>query len=271
MRSLRTALAGLGLIGLAVGVVTIAVIAASDQPDAPEGAVLVIGSVIGWAFIGTGLFAWLRRPDNRSGALMTTIGFVWFIAALSASDTPGVFIVGTLFGAVTYALLLHMLVAFPSGRLTGKWERRFVGLAYIDTTLIPWIAVLVPPDGGPQRVLRRLPGEPDRDQRPARVRRVDVQPPGGPRSDRDHRDRDPAGPPLAPLVGLLPPGDHAGAVRRDRDALHARLLPARRRHEAPGRGGRGRDRPREPDRLRHRFRLPSSAACFGPGFRAPRR
>ena len=142
MRSLRTALAGLGLIGLATGVVTIAVIASSDQPDAPEGAALVIGSVIGWSFIGTGLFCWLRRPDNRIGALMTAVGFVWFIAALSASDTPGVFIVGTLFGALTYALLLHLLVAFPSGRLTGKWERRFVGLAYIDTTVIPWIAVL---------------------------------------------------------------------------------------------------------------------------------
>ena len=142
MRSLRTALAGLGLIGLTAGVVTIAVVASSDQPDAPEGAVLVIGAIIGWAFIGTGLFAWLRRPENRMGALMTAVGFVWFFSALAASGTPGVFIVGILFGALPYALLLHMLLAFPSGRLTGKWERRFVGLAYLDTTIVPWIGVL---------------------------------------------------------------------------------------------------------------------------------
>ena len=142
MRSLRTALAGLGLLGIVAGVVTIGIVSASDQPDAPEGATLIIGSVIGWAFIGTGLFAWLRRPDNRSGALMTAVGFVWFLAALSASDTPWVFIVGILFGALTYALLLHMLVAFPSGRLEGKWATRFVAIAYLDTTVIPWIGVL---------------------------------------------------------------------------------------------------------------------------------
>ena len=142
MRSLRTALAGLGIVGLITGVVTLAIVAGSDQPDAPKGASLALGAVIGWAFIGTGLFAWLRRPDNRIGPLMTAVGFVWFLAALGASETPGVFIVGILFGALSFALLLHMLVAFPSGRLEGKWERFFVGVAYLDTTVIPWIGVL---------------------------------------------------------------------------------------------------------------------------------
>ena len=142
MRSLRTALTGLGLLGVVAGVVTLAIVAASDLPDAPEGADLAIGAVVGWAFIGTGLFAWLRRPANRIGPLMTAVGFVWFIAALTASDTPALFIVGILFSALPYALLLHMLVAFPSGHLSGRWERLLVGVAYVDTTLVPWIAVL---------------------------------------------------------------------------------------------------------------------------------
>ncbi|HEX5867789.1 MAG TPA: hypothetical protein VFY72_08800, partial [Beijerinckiaceae bacterium] len=81
---------------------TLAVVASSDQPDAPDGAVLAIGAIIGWAFIGAGLFAWLRRPENRMGALMTAVGFVWFFSALAASESPGVFIVGILFGALPY-------------------------------------------------------------------------------------------------------------------------------------------------------------------------
>ena len=37
--------------------------------------IAVFGPIIGGAFIGTGLFAWLRRPENRFGALMVALGF----------------------------------------------------------------------------------------------------------------------------------------------------------------------------------------------------
>ena len=117
MRSLRWALIGLGLAGLLGGVVTLLVVASSDHlGDVLPGSV-VFTPLIGWSFIGTGLFAWWRRPENRFGALMTAVGFVWLFSALVASDTPGLFAIGGLVGALPYALLLHMLVAFPSGRL----------------------------------------------------------------------------------------------------------------------------------------------------------
>ena len=37
------------------------------------------GLFIGWSFIGVGLFAWWRRPDNRFGVLMTAVGFAFFL------------------------------------------------------------------------------------------------------------------------------------------------------------------------------------------------
>ena len=35
----------------------------------------------GWGFIGVGLYAWGRRPDNRVGMLMAATGFAWLVAA----------------------------------------------------------------------------------------------------------------------------------------------------------------------------------------------
>jgi peptidoglycan/LPS O-acetylase OafA/YrhL len=39
--------------------------------------------VIVWSFIGTGLLAWARRPGNRFGPLMATVGFAFMLGALS--------------------------------------------------------------------------------------------------------------------------------------------------------------------------------------------
>ena len=55
---------------------------------------------------------------------------------------PGVFIIGIIFSPLSYALLLHMLVAFPSGRLEPTAGRVLVGIAYFDTTVIQVLAIL---------------------------------------------------------------------------------------------------------------------------------
>ena len=47
-----------------------------------------LGLLVGWSFIGTGLFAWWRRPGNRTGLIMAAAGFAWLaiLAGLSAAD-----------------------------------------------------------------------------------------------------------------------------------------------------------------------------------------
>ena len=77
---------------------------------------------------------------------------------------PGLFAIGGLFGALPYALLLHMLVAFPSGRLRPAWERILIGVAYFDTTVVQVLGVLFL-DTGNRRRTAWLPGEPAADQR----------------------------------------------------------------------------------------------------------
>src|SRR5687767_3637202 len=111
MTSLRRALAALGIVGFVAGAVPL-VLALANEGGHQRELIAVFGPLIGWAFIGTGIFAWLRRPENRFGWLMTAVGFSACIAALRVSTDPWVFIFGLLFIALQWALLYHMLLAF---------------------------------------------------------------------------------------------------------------------------------------------------------------
>src|SRR5215212_3570684 len=85
--------------------------------------IAVFGPVIGAACIGTGLFAWLRRPENRFGALMVALGFSYCLSGLIVTLEPWPFIAGLLLIALPYAVLFHILLAFPSGRLETRDNR----------------------------------------------------------------------------------------------------------------------------------------------------
>ena len=134
MTSLRRALWALAAVGFVFGLAVLALILTNDLLEL-RGAWAVGELVVGWSFIGVGLFAWGRRPDNRVGMLMTATGFVWFVSSLSLSDLPLVFTLGSVLGTVFFAVAIHMLLAFPSGRLQSPTERWIVGAAYTLTTI----------------------------------------------------------------------------------------------------------------------------------------
>ena len=46
----------------------------------------VFGPAVGWSFIGTGLYAWRRRPESRTGVLMVLLGFAWFLVRAEARE-----------------------------------------------------------------------------------------------------------------------------------------------------------------------------------------
>ena len=106
--------------------------------------IAVFGPLIGWAFIGTGIFAWLRRPENRFGALMTAVGFSACLAALRVSTEPWIFIFGLLFITLQWALLYHMLLAFPTGNLQSRLERLLVAVMYFSAVVAAPRAGAVP-------------------------------------------------------------------------------------------------------------------------------
>jgi len=94
----------------------------------------VLGLVIGWGFIGTGLFAWARRPDNSVGSLMTLTGFAFLVAGLSSSNIPAVFTIGAFLSSVYIVTTMHTLLALPHGSLS-PGDRRIVIAAYLLVTV----------------------------------------------------------------------------------------------------------------------------------------
>ena len=141
MNPLRRALLALGAAGVVLGVPMAAVTATSDHTNL-KGLVAALSLLVAWSFLGTGLYLWDRRPDNLTGPLMVALAFSWLLAGLSASNAPGLYIAGSLLNALPFAILTHLLFAFPSGRLRSKWDRRFVGLGYLVTTVAPAIGIV---------------------------------------------------------------------------------------------------------------------------------
>ena len=102
----------------------------------------VFGPVVGWSFVGTGMYARRRRPESRFGDLMILLGFTWFLGGLAAADNGLVFTAGILLGSVWGAVLAHVLFSFPSGRLPAGPARALVIAAYVLVPLAPLPAML---------------------------------------------------------------------------------------------------------------------------------
>src|SRR3954447_21687359 len=97
MSSLRAALFALFAAAVALAAVMVALVVSSNH-EPEEVFTAIIGPFIGLSFCATGIFAWLRRPHNRFGALMTAVGFAWFISGLAEANDPSVYTFGVYIG-----------------------------------------------------------------------------------------------------------------------------------------------------------------------------
>ena len=141
MTGLRRALALVAIEGIVVGLVALAIVLSSDHVDA-RGANAALGLFLGWSFIGAGLFAWWRRPDNRFGVLMTAVGFAYFLGSLTAADSSWLFTLGVLFSSLYVAVFVHMLLAYPDGRIESPALRKVLACGYSLSLVGPAIALL---------------------------------------------------------------------------------------------------------------------------------
>ncbi|HEX6582069.1 MAG TPA: histidine kinase [Thermoleophilaceae bacterium] len=130
---------------MAFGLLDVALILTSNHVDV-RGAWAVAALLVGWGFIGTGLFAWVRSPESSIGPLMVATGFAWFVNLVSASNVPALFIAGALLGSVYFVTAIHMLLAAPHGQGLARGDRRIVTAGYLVVTLgsIPLALVLDP-------------------------------------------------------------------------------------------------------------------------------
>ena len=87
------------------------------------------------SFIAVGVLAWSRRPQSRVGLLMWAVGMAWFIGDLRLLPSSLAFTVGDMEGGLYVAVLGHLVLAYPGGRLRGPLDRTVVGVAYLWASL----------------------------------------------------------------------------------------------------------------------------------------
>ncbi|HEY3091431.1 MAG TPA: hypothetical protein VGJ59_25570 [Jatrophihabitantaceae bacterium] len=78
------------------------------------------------AYIGTGVVALVRRPGNATGLLMAAIGFLWLVGDLYWIPGAVAFTIAATFALFYQNVLAHLALAYPSGRLPGRFERGLV-------------------------------------------------------------------------------------------------------------------------------------------------
>jgi signal transduction histidine kinase len=147
-----------GLLGAAAGVAAF-VLVARDGDVADPRATAALTLAIGWCFLGSGLIVWTREEGNPLGFLMTALGIIWLVGAaagqLDSAIGPWIGFIA-LNGAV--AMFVHVLVAFPTGRLASPRERILVAAAYGTLVLLAplWLAAQgdAPPRDGAAGLLR---------------------------------------------------------------------------------------------------------------------
>jgi signal transduction histidine kinase len=79
--------------------------------------------------IAVGLYAWRDGTHARFGRLLVLVGAAWFLAALSSSSNELLYSIGRVAGWTVEAGLIYLILAFPSGRLTNRIDRRLAGAA----------------------------------------------------------------------------------------------------------------------------------------------
>jgi hypothetical protein len=83
-----------------------------------RGAVASLGLFVGWGWVGTGLFAWSREPENRVGMLMAATGFAWLLSLVGVSDIAILFTFGQVIGSVFFVTALQLLLSTPTDAFT---------------------------------------------------------------------------------------------------------------------------------------------------------
>jgi signal transduction histidine kinase len=134
-------IAGLAIAAAALCAGAVALTLANAPPSDRVWVALTRGLVIA-APMGVGL-ATLSRRDDRFAALLVAGGAMWSLTVLAESNDAALYSVGRIAAWLVEVMVVYLLLAFPSGRLTSSLDRvalwstaLTVGLLYLPTALL---------------------------------------------------------------------------------------------------------------------------------------
>ena len=102
----------------------------------------ILVAAVGVSFVGSGIVALSRLPENRVGRLMVAVGFTWFLGSLAYSNASVAYTIGLATGSVFLAVFAHLLLAYPAGWIRSRFARAVAAAAYPTALLAPTTQLL---------------------------------------------------------------------------------------------------------------------------------
>ncbi|KDA05232.1 hypothetical protein DC31_02350 [Microbacterium sp. CH12i] len=131
-RSFDRALLALLVAGLLFVVLLVALLPSGGSMDIAR--ILFPSALV--VYLIAGLLSWYYRPSNRMGALLLLAGVGIFLTGAENTTVPLFVALGVVGGSLTLAVLIHLLLAFPSGRLHGKVSQITVAAGYFTALVL---------------------------------------------------------------------------------------------------------------------------------------
>jgi signal transduction histidine kinase len=117
---IAAAVASLGVVGTEI---------AAGEADADPFRV-ISHAAAGALFLAAGLIAHFRRPTNQIGLLMIAVSAGFYAEDLQLSPVPWIHTIGELTIAGSSGFLVHLTLAFPTGRINSTAGRVLMWMAY---------------------------------------------------------------------------------------------------------------------------------------------
>ncbi|WP_146080645.1 MULTISPECIES: sensor histidine kinase [unclassified Pseudoclavibacter] len=146
--ALRPALLLIAVLALALGGVQLAV--GVDAPI-PFWVPLAFTAVF-FVWTAAGVIAWWQRPLSMVGGLLLVGAIAMFLGGVGNLGLPVLVELSTIFATLILAVTVHLLHAFPSGRLQGRVSIATVAVGYGVTLLLQIPLYVLPPDTLPHLV-----------------------------------------------------------------------------------------------------------------------
>ncbi len=125
----------IAVLGAILAVAAVAIALTNTGAENPTFSGISNGATIA-IFVGVGLFAWRREPDNGFGRLLLLAGFGWFFVSLGSADSSLLYSVGRVAAWVVEVLLIYLFLAYPSSRPNTRAARAVVGAAVVTLAVL---------------------------------------------------------------------------------------------------------------------------------------
>jgi len=142
-RSLGRALALVAALSAMLTVGLVALLPLDDPGNLP----LLVLPVIFVIYVVAGLVAWRRRPDSGMGLLIVVAGLAMYAGSLYNTVAPALVAIGAVCASIVAAAIVHLLLAFPTGRLPDRLSVFLVVAAYAVCLVLQTPLYLLDADG----------------------------------------------------------------------------------------------------------------------------